>query len=523
MNINEFNKELFNYIKENNLEKIPNFPIIALYQFLEKSGLNSQHELILQTSDTGSFDLVDRQKVAGYQYQYSADSKGIHLEDVNPGYSEHRHLISHKEKYFNLAMYDLIQKSSNIKDIIDGMYDLFNLGEYNYSDLLLNNDYLLKSLESFITSYDSYISTDEPEYISSVLTDLFRLLNTVDSGVKDYHPFRHMIYEYIVYGIPFTETIPTLLMESNLFISVTVGLNLKRQDIFNNFDIENTLMSTLLKNTDRKQIVDEIFEGHVLPAFKERLELQSKLLAHSKTFEQRLSDPHVAQFMSSLMVKYPNSFRENEQYGFKSGEYKSSDLQHNRNLSQLVNKFKLLDDISKHYIDFNYSNRREFFVVNHEEDKVVRLIGETDNAVKYIITGIVKEFDSGIKGYEVQGINMLREDSFYNKLGFEQLFKYCEDNQLALLFRTTSLQNKLEKTFDDFMEVQKNYENTVFLVPNGTDHAKIRLLNHTSLDYSNFMKHQQALVDKCSNSFVDSETLHEFEQSLKTKKKQPKI
>lgn len=504
--------ELEKYAVKNDLLDNTAFLNIVLYQLINKTSLSDNFKVYLATEQNGAITTVlgdDYHTVKGLYIKKKSENMTDYVRKnnvitpiteqltiswatkdsqvVQNKQSEFEQLKTNCQKDILISVYEDILKMSSFKDFLETDLTFISKDcQAIYDITLLNvNKTLLEQ---------NPVNSDGHELISYVgmILDNYSKLNGY--SLSDTKVLTHALSKYY----NGTRMTPAIYTERNgldtLFYSKEVVF--EKNDLIKDLGLGDGLMNTIRKNVEEnkvnpnrhKEIFDDIFNNHILPVLKEELEFRLKMLKHSKTLEQRLDNQHVNDFISLMESKYPNYFLDNEINSYQQKILTGKDLldQGHYDMFSLLNKSKLIDD-SMFEDNINYTqqnsmlstyNRNMHTVAHHTdtEEYVANkkyFIGEVDSVVKSVIMGELKTTVNGLNYLDLQLYLMQAKSDVYADMAYQQMFKYCNDNNLVLFINTSEtidLKNQFLVTYDNFAEAQKNYPN-VFVVDSSQENA----------------------------------------------------
>lgn len=160
------------------------------------------------------------------------------------------------------------------------------------------------------------------------------------------------------------------------------------------------------------------------------------------------------------------------------------------------------------YNDITHLKSNKLFTLNRGPDEI-RFVGETEMGVKYIISGEVQNIsvvgNDSIKALNVSSMIMLNKSSIYNEMAIEQLFKYCKDNNLALVNKVEvdqyeSLSDGSRANYSVFSKTAEAYKDNVYVVEAYNQKTRFELLKNTTLDLQTFNKYSNRIHTECLKS-----------------------
>lgn len=536
--------ELENYaVKHDLLDNIA-FLNIALYQLINKTSLSDNFKVYLASEQNGSITTVlgdEFHTVKGLYLRKTVDTmpdyfKKAHTinrltenltmywankasQMVQNKTSEFERLITNEQKDNLISVYEDILKINSFKEFLDTDIPFVSHDCATIYDITLFN-----KNKSFLKNPSSNSDgTELPTYIGMLLTQYSKLNDVTISEVKVLTQALTKYYN----GTRMNTNIYTSRSGiDTLFYSQEVLF--EKNELINDLNLGDGLLNTIRKNVEdnkvnperHKEIMDDIFNIHILPPLKEELEFRLKLIKHSKTLEQKLDNEHVNNFISLLETKYPNYFLDNEINSYKQTIITGKDLldQEHYDMYSLLNKSKLIDDnMFENNMNFtaqnsmlgSYGSHMHKIAEHTDTEEIVAnkkyFIGEVDAVVKSVLMGEPKTTENGLKYFDLQVYLIQNKPDIYADMAYKQLFKYCNDNNLVLYINTDEtidLKNQFSSTYENFYEAQNNYPN-VFVIDSSQENAK-KIFDHCSYDSKTLSKNfDKAIAPLVCKNFKD--------------------
>lgn len=559
--------ELEKYAVKNDLLDNVAFLNISLYQLINKTSLSDNFKVYLATEQNGSITTVlgdDFHTVKGLYIRKAVDNhpdyfkKNHEIKALTENLTIHWANKDVQAVQNNISEFEALRRDVQKENLISLYEDILKINsfkEFLETDLpFVAKDYttiydftLLNTNKSFLTKPSSNSDGSElPTYIGMLLTQYSKLNNFAISETKVLTSALSKYYNG-------TSMTPSIYIDRSgvdtMFYSRDVIF--EKDELIGELGLGDGLMNTIRKNveenktnpTRHKEIMDDIFNNHILPQLKEEIEFRLKLMKYSKTLEQRLDNEHVNNFISLLETKYPNYFLDNEINSYKQTMLTGKDLldQEHYNMYSLLNKSKLIDDTmfennmnltAQNSMLGSYGSHMHKIADHTDTVEIVSnkkyFIGEVDSVVKSVIMGEPKTTEHGLNYFDLQVYLLQNKSDVYADMAYKQLFKYCNDNNLVLFIdtrETIDLSNQFISTYQNFVEAQKQYPN-VFVIDSSQENANkiFENCNYDSKTLSkNFDKAIAPLVCKKFDNdkdFID-EFKNEFEKvqknSLKNK------
>lgn len=563
MRISEFWNELEKYAVEYNLLENSEFLNLVFYKFISESSISDFLDISLQTRDDGVLNVVlgnghntqgldlhlkqteeELLKQKKKNYDILNDSLQISWTsnngyDDNKRYEDYKQVISQEEKETLISIYKGIINSNNLEDIsnIENMNKIYDSEDLNFRKLSLLAIEYKELAENLKFTENEYTESFIRRYLNSLI-DLSSVLN--NSEFKNRDSFVKYVYDYIKKG-----TLDSDAYLHNGIDKPAYSLNVLKsnQHLIDKLDMGNSLLSLInnnLKNNNKENLINEIFNETILPKFKKHMEYKIKFLTIAKSLEQRIENKTVNDFMNIIKRKYPEFFVDGEMKSFKQNIYQTSELSKNgfRNITMLLNKKGLLDNyiFNNHYQTNTHSKlvgvygitSKDIYVFNDNDDsnKIV-LLSEVDATVKSVIGGEVYENENGIKIFKLDTYLMLNKNNEFAEMGFKHLFKYCQDNNYVLHLNEYDCEEAMDKVYPAFKAAQEQYPNVFFV--EDTHSYKSTILHNTIFDSKTLAKNYNEIETKIltNNSSIErhefSEKFKEFSQELNKKQNKIKI
>jgi len=558
MDFNTFANELSNFVKNKEIDNKSDFINLALFKFLKESNLNEHMTVISGKDKTG--------KTCIFQLQKTSVMSTFHLRDFNEQDNKSFSPIK-KVGNFVLEVSNTNEQSDTFLDnnkkerlikaynqiihaqTLDDLSDSFSKEE----DVYPLKDYNVNQLSRFLDEYEIVKEQiKKQEYNQRSLTNIFSTLLTTYTkfNAGNFLQVGHAADKFLG-EVVFNrhKNIPTkFLIDGN--VSNAIGINKHvemTQDKIDNLSFDDTLIGTIskaIKNNTGSTLIEDIYNQHIKPHYIQHFSLSLRLLEKQSTIEDKLNNPLIKQFINQINQKYPAAFSDNSLHSFKSTIYQSSLKQDDDtyptldkiNLFDVLNKFNMVDEesIAKStsiYNDIAYLKSNKLFSLNRNPDEI-RFVGETEMAVKYIISGEVKNIsivnNNSINALEIYSMILLNKPSIYNEMAIEQVFKYCKDNNLALINRVEvdqyqSLSAGSRSNHTVFAEIAEAYKDHVYVINAYLQNTRLQLLKNTTLDLKKFMKNSDFIYEECLKSYRHLDKLKELEMTMQTQNFKNKI
>ena len=397
-------------------------------------------------------------------------------------------IINEINKKNILSIYNALATCNNLSDIYSNIpekainNDIVDRGIYKITDIVINyNKYKENNNNDF--------GRKDNNYLERTLKALFNACEVNDEmqGEKI-----NKLVSHICNAVKSGDSLGTdaLLKRANAqkIIGVREDVFISNK-IFQSLSLKDSLAKTLFDSFNEggvNQLINDVYKQHIMPNVQSKYSLLSKMMSKQTTLESRLDQTDVNDLINRIRVKHPYAFKDNELYSFKYLQKEKDDLYSNtQELSGLLNNFGLIpaqhiNVLLDTYTDTYYLKQGKF-IEKFDLENCIQFVGKTEIAVKYLITGHLTDniYDdlvdnSKIKVFRVSSMVMQNEaDNHYNKIGLEQLFNYCKNNNFALLINHDHLDEELLKVYPVFKEVAANYKSTVYLMDEGPNSEAI--------------------------------------------------
>lgn len=535
MNYDTFINELSVFVENNELKNKDDFLNLALYTFIQESGLDDNMVVKLVLSDLGELT-VTQLKNSFFESSYhlrdhqATDSKSLTplyysgdfvLSKSTIGYNNSRYteVMDNKRKESMLHFYNDLLTCKNLNELYDAIADGEDINKFK--------DKKINDISSLLWYYGEYTYAlkhghAHGEKMGQALDRLLLMSNQYNKGNDRavHHACLHLADIINKPDTPFDLTVffKGANIDKVAGVNTVIDLQPEHLDLL---AIEGTVISTIInaiKNKTTDTLIDDIYTYHIKPHLDEHYEMATRLLKRQKTLEDKLGEPLLHQFIDSLRVKYPNSFKENELQSFKSTVYEPESFDtsplklSDKTLFDVLNKFDLNDKsdmnglISNYTDSYNFSNKTYYKIGNYKNE--IMLLGETDVSVKYLIQGELEAAGSNeqFSAFRVSSCMLLKKDSIYNEMALNHLFKYCQDKKYVLIFDHGDLKAELDSCYPVFEKVAESYKDKVYYIEGKDDEMRRNILEQTTLDYSTLIEYKERIFSLSKENSDDGES-----------------
>jgi len=507
MKFEQFSSHLDQFMKENNIDESSDFRNLALYRIIKETSLSDLSSYKLMNNNVGGLELV---QTSDYSHVRGISIQGGSVNCKGPDYETYVPVYSNLEKTMVLPFYQAILEKDNIDDIqeyiLDSYYDSGNIDINNSSEI---KDDFARNLGNFLITRISsqHLSNSDSSVIKSYLVENF--LKVAIDNTRNSLPdslLKRKSGDMILDIITGNKTkIDTRFLADGDCDGIHISQKSfdQNNDIVNFKHYEGTFAGALMKNINNKDtLVDNMFNEFALPRLKKIAAYKLRLFEKKPTIENKLDNSKLNMFFSNLRQHYPTIFFENETHSFRHNVRRDSDYDDVTSVSNIIDKFNISDTFHDAHLTVNFTDQykvrqnKAYYIGN--DQNVVRFIGETDMSVKYLISGRESVRDNNIKLLNIEHIMTIEtnpeHNSLFLRIGFEELFKYCKQNDTVLLFNKSNLASALGDNFNIFCEVFSNYEKSIFMIEDNHRENKINLLHNTRLDIANIKKNEHKLL-----------------------------
>jgi hypothetical protein len=295
-------------------------------------------------------------------------------------------------------------------------------------------------------------------------------------------------------------SIPSLLLNNDVFKvnGINIHVTLTNENT-QNLSFSGSILQTIQDNVEKgtpENIVDDIYKNHISEDFKDEYALRLKMITRQKTLENMLEHEDLNNFIEHLKTKHPYIFKDNELFSYQSGIFENTHKF--MNIAEVFNSFKLHDIDKEEVVLAKYTdttcreNFEPYFFITDDEP-YTRLIGQTENSVKYLITGEHEVFgnktNQDMKVFKVKSFIMLNEeDNQFNKMACEELFAYCAKNKTALYISNEEPADNFDHAYKTLLEVAEEYKDKVYFIENGRRYDKVQNMCGCKTDMATFVR-----------------------------------
>lgn len=544
-NINHLTNAILDYMEKNELKNPSEFPTLAFYKFINESSVSDGISLKLTRDDDGSlkvmqmvnnsilnhlkFEIKDptipepeidpktipinsRYQKPAYEYiELDAHSDVDSLNKqfiirVERGLNvEHNKILTDQMKKDQIKVYETLSKFDKFSDICDNITD--------FKTMIQFGDKKLYDLSQAIFSYKEYQSslTDNKEpsdeivipsvlnrHVENALKSLIRLSEHRVQPIQKDNQVGQQIADISNGSV--SMSVPSLLLNNDIFKvnGINTHVTLTNENT-QNLSFSGSILQTIKDNVEQgtpENIVDDIYKNHISEDFKDEYALRLKMISRQKTLENMLEHEDLNNFIDHLKTKHPYIFKDNELFSYQSGVFENTNKF--MNIAEVFNSFNL-HDINKEevvlakYTDTTCRENFEPYFFITDDEPYTRLIGQTENSVKYLITGEHEIFGNKInqdmKVFKVKSFIMLNEeDNQFNKMACEELFAYCAKNKTALYISNEEPADNFDHAYKTLLEVAEEYKDKVYFIENGRRYDKVQNMCGCKTDMATFVK-----------------------------------
>lgn len=542
MNYDIFINELSVFVENNELKNKDDFLNLALYTFIKESGLDDNLAVKLVVSELGELTVAQLKNSffeSGYHLRdhQATDSKSLTPLYYSGDFVLSKSTVSHTSARYNEVMdnnkkesmlhfYNHLLTCKNLNELYDAIAEGDDINKFK--------DKKINDLSSLLWYYGEYTYAVKHGHahgdkLSYTLERLLLMSNEYNKGSDRavHYACLHLSDIITKPETPFDSTIFFDAANIDKVAGVNKGIELQQTHL-ELLAAEGTLISTIvnaIKNKTTDTLIDDIYTYHIKPHLDEHYEMATRLLKRQKTLEDKLVDPLLHQFIDSLRVKYPNSFKENELQSFKSSVYEPESFStspfklSDKTLFDVLNKFDLNDKsdmnglVSNYTDSYNFSNKTFYKIGNYKNE--IMLIGETDVSVKYLIQGELEAVGANeqFPAFRVSSCMLLKKDSIYNEMALNHLFKYCQDKKYVLIFDHGDLKAELDSCYPVFEKVAESYKDKVYYIEGKDDEMRRNILEQTTLDYSTLIEYKERIFSLSKENSDDGESFMKRSES----------
>lgn len=519
MKINEFIKEVYAYMDENNLNNHRDFPTVALYQFLIASGLSELNPYRLMKNRMDGTLAITQPVMVREQSLYAIIRiDNGELAQVNPIETiEYRELLTDEQKTNIIAVNKMLMENDSIENLSLKVKKYMRINEMDDNDYRYHDDITrdLLNIIALRNNFQKAINSDDVQSMATrqELSTSLEVLTIVLTGAIDSYlgGNRYSINDLnrnirnIVGACYLSSDVESKKVPVSLFTNGDYdGIKMSEKGLANNTQLlsedcyGHSIRGIIVKyQDDPSKIHDALINEILLPEMKKTASYKARFIEKTPTHEHKVNNEHVNEFIEKLRVIHPNAFIENNMSTFESAIGTDADFKGIGLILQTFDQFGIcIHPLQTRALFRNYTNHPQHveklsYMVKEEHD-TLRIYGKTETMLKYMISA--RETEIGKNPFLlVENMNFLKSDIITQRDGIQQLFDYCKEKNMGIKVDIDYLSSMLGDVTPLFLEIAKSYENDVFFIKDNADLYKLFVAKeYSGLSY--ILEHQDRLI-----------------------------